>query len=182
MTTTDNGTVQSPGILMIEGREYILYDGFLGRINVAEVGLLWLYSSTQWVLVLTYALLLPFTEAWWPIFIAVVLLLVAIVGTIFVFGRPVMATPVAVVERDRSGTTSSLSVATRRHGAFTLTTHTDMADFLLRAITVDRRRRFWPRRDVPAGLVHPKMMRHVWNGAAVCVAMTVTVVLVFVTR
>ena len=98
------------------------------------------------------------------------------------FGRPVMATPVAVVEMDRSGTTSRLSVATRRHGTLTVTTHTDMADFLLRAITADRRRRFTPRRDVPAELVHPKMTRHVWNGAAVGVAMTVTVVLIFVTR
>lgn len=167
---------------MIDGREFMLYDEFLGRIRMAEVKMMWLYSSTLWVFVLFYALLLPFTEAWWPIFIANVLLLIAIAGTVFMFRRPVITTPTTVVEMDRSGTTSRLSVATRRHGTLTVTTHTDMADFLLRAITADRRRRFTPRRDVPAELVHPTMMRHVWNGAAVGVAMTVIIVLIFVTR
>ncbi|NYI41826.1 hypothetical protein [Demequina lutea] len=171
MDMIDDAATRPPSVILVNGREYMLYDEFLGRIKMAEVKLLWFYSSLLWVGALTFALLLPFTEAWWPIFIAIALLLVMCAGVFFMFSRPVMTTPVTVVETHRNGTSSRLSVSTRRHGTLTVTAHADMADFLLRAITADRRRRFSPRRDVPADLVHPKMMRHVWSGTAASVAM-----------
>jgi len=116
---------------------------------MADVKLLWLNSALPWVAAPIFLLELPFTEAWWPLLIAIALLPVMLAATVFMFSRPVMTTPATVVERDRNGTTSRLSVATRRHGTLTVTARTDMADFLLGAITADRRRRFTPRRAVP---------------------------------
>jgi hypothetical protein len=176
MELTDDAATRPPSVMLIDGREHVLYDELLGRIRMAEVKLLWLYSSMLWVLALILALQLPFTDAWWPLLIAIPLLLAMFVGVYVQLSRPVMTTPISVVERDRNGATSRLSVSTRRHGTFSVTAHTDMADFLLGAITTDRRRRFTPRRDVPAGLVHPKMMRHVWSGTAVGVVLIAVLV------
>jgi len=145
------------------------YDGFLGRITMAVVKMLWLYSSMLWVATLTFALLLPFTGSWWPIFIAIALVLVMFAAAFFMVSRPVMTTPVTVVETQRNDATSTLSISTRRHGRLS-GAHTDMADFLLHAITADRRRRFAPRRDVPVEPVHPTMMRHVRSGTSASVA------------
>ena len=176
MELTDDAATRPPSVMLIDGREYMLYDELLGRIRMAEVRMLWLYSSMLWVLALILALQLPFTDAWWPLLIAIPLLLAMLAAALFMFGRPAITTPVAVVEKGRNGATSRLSVSTRRHGTFSVTAHTDMADFLLGAITTDRRRRFTPRREVPAGLVHPKMMRHVWSGTAVGVVLIAVLV------
>ena len=42
MDTTHDVATRAPSILIIEGREYVLYQGFLQRTRLVDVKLLWL--------------------------------------------------------------------------------------------------------------------------------------------
>ena len=181
MDTTNDVTTRSPSILMIEGREYALYQGFRQRTKLWDVRLLWLDATGNLVLVVYTALMtkaLIFTDLWF-LFGAVVLVLPYAAVMRYIDSHSVAVIPVSVVEQDRQGPTATLSIflrsirgfSTRPDGRYTATVHTDMADFLLGAIGPDRTRgrRSLPR--IPKKLRNPKVRRFAWASCPYQVSM-----------
>ena len=196
MRTADETVTRSPSILMIEGREYALYQGFRERTKLVDVKLLWVEEAKN-LLIPMYIALMTSWVIWhallWFVFGFVVLVLAAVVLGHYIDSRSVAVIPVSVVEKDRQGRSATLSIflrsvrgfSTRRDGRYTATVHTDMADFLLGAIGPDRAhgRRTLPR--IPAELRNPKARRFAWGSYAYLVstlAFTVVLVAVYLAR
>jgi len=192
MSTTENVATQSPSILMIEGREYALYQGFRERTKLVDVKLLWVEEAKN-LLIPVWVALMTSWVIWhallWYVLGFVVLGLAAVVLGHYIDSRSVAVIPVSVVEKDRQGPTATLSIflrsvrgfSTRRDGRYMATVHTGMADFLLGAIGPDRvhGRRTLPR--IPMELRNPKALRFAWGSYAYLVStLAFTVVLVAV--
>jgi hypothetical protein len=177
MDTTNDVTTRSPSILMIEGREYALYQGFRERTKLVDVKLLWVEEAKNLLTPVNVALMMSTVilhEYSWYFFGIVVLILAALVLGHYIDSRSVAVIPVSVVEKDRQGPSATLSIflrsvrgfTTRRDGRYTATVHTDMADFLQGAIGPDRAhgRRTLPR--IPTELRNPKVRWFVWGSYA----------------
>lgn len=167
MDTIYPSTPQSPSILLIGGREHVLYHGLFEPLRIADAKLLWLNSAVAWLSILYLVLIAASLgdDGWWSYLAAfAALLAVAAIGS-FMKSRSVVTTPVAINEKDRRGTWSRLAISTRRHGTLTATVNTDMADFLLTTLAAGQTRRFTSRPDIPVELTHPGTQRHVWISA-----------------
>ncbi|NYI41825.1 hypothetical protein [Demequina lutea] len=196
MHTTDETVTRSPSILMIEGREYALYQGFRERTKLMDVKLLWLDGAKNLLLPVWVALMMSevlFHDLLWSVFGLVMLILAAVVVGHYIDSHSVAVIPVSVVEKDRQGPSATLYIflrsvrgfTTRRDGRYTATVHTDMADFLLGAIGPDRAhgRRSLPR--IPTELRNPKARRFAWGSYSHWVsnlALAVFVVVLLVSR
>lgn len=184
MGTTDNATPRSPSILMIDGREYMLYDEYVGPIKFANITRLWLVAALAWTPVLLLGMGSAMRMGLWEsrtawAILGVVMLLaigvaigVAIAALASLAAGPVFITPIAVTEVDRQGTWSTLSIATRRRTVLTVVAHVDMADFLVGSVTGDVGRSA-PRHPIPAQLTHPAMRRYVLSSYAALAAVAV---------
>ena len=170
MSTTDDVTTQSPGIMMIEGREYALYQGLLERIQIADAKLLWVNNAQEWAGTL-FVVLAAINAArpdssLWLAFAALAAALGSVALSFFMDSRDALTTPFTVVERDRAGGRSTLVItsksqrvsSTRPTGTTFATVHTEMADFLLTAFSEEKSRRFRQRPRVPAALRTPRAL------------------------
>ncbi len=160
-------TPQSPDILLIGGREHVLYHGLFEPLKIVDARLLWLNSVLAWAVAL-YTVLLVLTlgdDGWWTLLAVTAAAVPLIAVGAFIENRSGVTTPVAIDEKDRSGTWSRMIISTRRHAPLTATVHTDMADFLLATIADGQTRRFTSRPEIPFELRHPGMQRHVWIAA-----------------
>jgi hypothetical protein len=115
--TIHDVATRSPSILMIEGREYALYQGFLERTKLVDVKLLWLDGAKNLALLLAVALMtvsftLPDSSLWFAFgFLAAGLAFAAVSS--FMDSHSVAVVPVSVVEKERQGLTSTLFIFTR---------------------------------------------------------------------
>lgn len=197
MHTTDETVIRSPSILMIEGREYALYQGFLERTRLVDVKLLWLNAPKNLAMLLYGVLMVVYfsrpDSSLWFAFAAFAAGLASAPVSSFMRSHSVEVVPVSVVEKDRQGPSSTLfiftrstrSSSTRRDARFTATVHTDMADFLLGAIGPGRARGFKSRPRVPTELSYPKLRRYVWFPYAntfAAFALPVVLVIALITR
>jgi hypothetical protein len=158
---------KAPSIMMIGGREHVLYHGLFEPLKIVDAKFLWLNSVLVWALAL-YTVLLLFTlgdDGWWSLLAVVAAAVPVLAVGAFIENRSGVTTPVAIDEKDRSGTWSRLVISTRRHGPLTTTVHTDMADFLLATIADGQTRRFTSRPEIPFQLRHPGIQQHVWIAA-----------------
>src|SRR5665647_3003003 len=106
MDTTHDVATRAPSILMIEGREYALYQGFLERTRLVDVRLLWLDGAKNLLLPVWVALMMStviFHDLLWSVFGFVVLILAALVLGHYIDSHSVAVIPVSVVEKDRQG-------------------------------------------------------------------------------
>jgi hypothetical protein len=178
MDTTHDVATRAPSILMIEGREYALYQGFLERIRLMDVKLLWLDAAKNLAILLYGVLILisvarPDSSSW--VFVgALAAALSSAAGSYFMVSHSVAVVPTTVVEKDRQGPSATLYIfvrsmlafSTRRDARFTATVHTDMADFLLSAFAEGQSRRFRRRPRVPSAFMTPRAHRQAWASSA----------------
>jgi len=165
MSTTGSMTTQSPGTLMIGGRQFVLIQHVLEPVQIAEARRLWRGSLFAWGF-----LLLPLNVANGRLFDTNGWVLAGTFAALFMlfamrfFGndRSVVISPVTVSEEDRNGTESQLAISTRE-GTVIATAHTHMADFLLRSAATDRTRRARLRREIPTTLRARSALWHEWN-------------------
>ena len=184
MTTTDDVTTQSPSIVMIGGREYVLIQHLLERVQIAEARLLWRGSVFAWgflLIPLNIANGTLFDTNGWVLFGMFAALFVLFAMRFFGKDRSVVITPVTVSEEDRSGTESQLAISTRE-GTVTATVHTDMADFLLRTVSTDRTRRARLRREIPSKHKGRGLGWYEWNLIAAIVTTIAAIVVIEVVR
>ncbi len=160
-------TPRSPDILLIGGREHVLYLGLFEPLKIVDAKFLRLHSVLAWAVALyTVLLLLTLGDTGWWTLLAVIAAAVPLVAVgSFIESRSGVTTPVAIDEKDRSGAWSRMIISTRRHAPLTVTAHADMADFLLATIADGQTRRFTSRPEIPIELRHPRMQRHVWIAA-----------------
>lgn len=185
METTNDAWELSPSIMLINGREYVLIQHLLERVQIADARLLWRDSVFVWGL-----LLIPLNVANGEFFDTNGWVLFGISAAIFAglamrfFGRDRSAaiSPVTVTEEDRSGTGSQLAISTRRERTINATVHTDMADFLLRTVGTDRTRRARLRREIPAELRDRRARWHELNLLAAAIATIAAIVVIEVAR
>lgn len=174
MTTTDDVTTQSPGILMIEGREHVLYQGFLERIRIANARLLWLNTASVWFValftILTAIDIAHPDSSWWIYIAALAAIVSSVAFSLFMESRDVLSTPFAVVERDRAGGSSTLVITSRPQRGFSTrptvvrfaTVHPEMADFLRTAFSGGQSRRYRQRPRVPVEFRTSRARRQAW--------------------
>ncbi len=171
-------------MIMIGGREYVLIQHVLERVQIAEARTLWRGSVFAWSF-----LLIPLNVANGRLFDINGWVLAGTFAALFVlfamrfFGndRSAVITPVTVSEEDRNGTESKFAIATRE-GTVMATVHTDMADFLLRTVGAHRTRRENLRREVPFALRARSARWHEWNVVAAIIATIAAIVVIEVVR
>jgi hypothetical protein len=164
MGTTNDVTTRSPSILMIEGRNHVLYQGFLQRIRIADARLLWLDTVKGWGITL-FAVLAAINavrpdSSPWLAFVGLAAISGSAALSVFLDNRAALATPFAVVERARDGEVSTLAITSTSPRMFSTspfitqfaTVHTEMADFLLTAFAEGYFGSFRKRPRVPAAL------------------------------
>lgn len=169
---------------MIGGREHVLYDTFVGRLQLADIPRLWINSALSWAPVLFAALMTVSlaTGTGWAAAGALFVVLIEVPLSFYVRRRDVVTTLFTVVEKEREGSRSTPSLSTRGNGKLIASAHTDMAGFLKGALNADRNRRFTPRREVPVALTDPRTRWHLWKSVAVfATSLAVLAVLVSVT-
>jgi hypothetical protein len=197
MGTTNDVTTRSPSIVIIEGREYALYQGFLQRTRLVDVKLLWLDTARNLAMLLYGVLMVVYfsrldSSVWFLVGALAVGLASSVVSS-FMRSHSVAVVLVSVVEKERQGLTSTLFIFTRPQPSFstdrgarlTATVHTDMADFLVGAVGPGRARGFKSRPRVPAELSYPNVRPYVWFSYAYAFAalgLLVAVVVVLVRR
>ncbi len=197
MSTTDDVTTQSPGIMMIEGREYALYQGFSERIRIADVKLLWLNTAKDWGVTL-FAILAAISAARpetnpWLSFAGLAALSGSAALSVFMDHRAVLITPFAGVEKERAEGSSTLAVTSQSPRVFSrrptmiqsATVHPEMADFLLTAFSEGQSRRFRQRPRVPAAFRTPRARRQEWasnTGTLVALLALVSIAIAVATR
>ena len=194
MATIDDVFTRSPRVLMIQGREHVLYQGSFERIRIADSKLLWLNAAKEWALALFVGLMVADyfvpDSVLWLVFAALPAVVVYGAVSFYMDSRSVLGTPFSIVERDRSGTSSTLSISTKSTMLFSMhptvthiaTAHTDMADFLVGAYGVNQPRGFRQRPRIPTELAHPTARLHRWSsvGAFFTIAASFVVLVVFV--
>jgi len=160
-------TPKSPSILLIGGREHVLYHGVFEPLKIVDARLLWLNSALVWAGAL-YIVLLVVTlgdDGWWTLLAVIAAAVPVIAVSSFIESRSGVTTPVAIDEKDRTGAWSRMIISTRRHAPLTVTAHADMANFLLATVADSQTRRFTSRPEIPIELRHPGTQRHVWIAA-----------------
>jgi hypothetical protein len=197
MDKIDDVTTRSPSILMIEGVEHVLYEGFVERIKIADANLLWLNTAKMWALAL-YAVLIAInafrsdSSLWLP-FAGLAVISGSAVLSVFLDNRAVLTIPFAVAERDRAGEWSTLAITSQPLRMFSTnpivtqfaTVHPAMADFLLTAFSGERSRPFRERPRLPAALTTPRARRQAWAanaGPLVALVGVVAIIVAIATR
>jgi len=157
-------TPKSPDILLIGGREHVLYHGVFEPLKIVEAKFLRLNTVLAWAFVLyTVLLLLTLDDtSWWALLAVFAAAVPLVVVVSFIERRSGVTTPVAVEEKDRTGAWSRMIISTLRHDPLTVNAHADMADFLLATVANGQTRRFTSRPEIPTELRHPGMQRHAW--------------------
>jgi hypothetical protein len=192
MDMIDDAATRPPSVILIDGREYALYQGFRERTKLVDVKWLWLDAAKNFAILLSSVLLAvslthPDSSLWLLIgYLAAVFAFVAV--SFFMESRSVAVVPVSVVEKDRQAPSATLYIflrsvggfSTRRDGRYTATVHIDMADFLLGAVDRGRARRFSSRPRIPAELRNPTVWRFVWGSYANSIAALAVLVVAFV--
>jgi len=197
MTRTDDVTTKSPSILMIEGCEHVLYQGLTARFRIADARLLWLNTARGWLIAL-YALLSAINAArshfsLWLSFVGLAAIGGAVALSVFTENRGVLTTPLAVVERERAGGSSTLAITAKSPRSFSgqptvtqfATVHPEMADFLLAAFAEGQSRRFRQRPRVPVALSTRRARVQSWAeivGLLVAIVALVLIVVAMVNR
>lgn len=150
---------------MIGPREYVLWVGPLGRIELADRKLMWVRSAKVAVVPLVFILAVAF----FPKFAAAgglfLFLVLSAVGNYFMVSRALFAAPWGVTETQKLDGQSALTIATR-YGELTARAHPAMAEFLLGAIKPGRRKLFPLLRKIPSALLHPEMKQQMWPYSA----------------
>jgi len=178
MDTTDDVTTRSPKILMIEGREYVLYQGFLERIQIADVKLLWLNTVQNWLLTL-FAVLIATDIArpdsgWWFFGGGYAAFAGSAALSVFMRNHDVLVTPSASSTKDGDMGSSTLAVAAQSGGRFytgpnvikTVTVHPEMENFLLDAFAEGQPHSFRQRPRVQSAFTMPSARRQAWASNA----------------
>lgn len=168
METVFTSSSASPDIMLIGGREHVLYHGLFEPLKIVDRRFLWVYSVLVWmVALLTVLFVLTLDKAGpWAILSIIGTAAAAMAVGGWVDRHSGVTTPVAIKEKDRSDTWSRLVVNTRHHDPLTVTAHVDMADFLQATMAEGHTGRFLNRPTIPAELRHAGIQRHVWIVAA----------------
>lgn len=178
MDMIDDAATRSPSILMIEGVEHVLYQGFLEHIRIADARLLWLNTVRGWGITLFAVLAAinafrPDSSLWLP-FAG----LAAITGSaglsVFMHSRDSLSIPSAVAKSDTAGGSSTLAITSQSLRLLSTnptvtqiaTVHPEMADFLLTAFSGERSRPFGQRPRLPAAFRTPRARRQAWASKA----------------
>jgi len=191
MDTTDDVTTRSPKILMIEGREYALYQGLLDPIKIADVKLLWLNTVQNWLLTL-FAVLIATDIArpdsrWWFFGGAYAALAGSAALSVFMRNHDVLITPSAGAATDSAEGSSTLAVTPQSGGVFSTrlgvveyaTVDPKMADYLLTAFAKGKTRTFRRPPRIPSTLLTPRARRQAWvSNAGLFVALVALVSIV----
>ncbi|WP_291378963.1 hypothetical protein [Demequina sp.] len=173
-------TPKSADVMMIGGREHVLYQAPLETIKIVDAHYLWLNTIQPWVAALYTTLLVVFVDpiAWWGIVWLLSAALTTIALNVYTDRRSRVSVPVAVEEKDRSGSWSRLVVSAYRNDPLTVTAHVRMADFLLGTIKDGPAGAFTKRPKIPEDLQHPRTRLHAWlYGAGLVVGYVALVVL-----
>jgi hypothetical protein len=168
METTYPVTPKTADVMMIGGRQHVLYHGLFEPLKIVDAKYLWLNSVGVW-LGAVYVVALVFTMDYTGprFFLAIsTLALPLVVAGFMITSRGGLRVPIAVEEKDRSGTWSRMIIHTHRNDPLTVTAHTDMADFLLATVENGQTRRFLKRPVIPLDLRNPGTQRHVWIAGA----------------
>lgn len=178
-------TPQSPDILLIGGREHVLYHGLFDPLKIVDAKLLWLNSALVWSIAL-YTVLLAVTlgdTGWWALLAVLAAAFPVIAVSPFIESRSGVTTPVAIDEKDRSGTWSRMIISTRRHAPLTVTAHADMADYLLDALTDDEPSHTSAITRCCDDQLNPPSTRwHEWNSIAAPIAAIVAIAVIYLVR
>jgi len=197
VSTTENVTTQSRGILTIQGREYALYQEFLGPIKITDVKLLWLNTASTCLITL-FAVLMAIDATRpesnpWLFFGGFVAAAASASLSIFMDKRAVLITPSIGVSGDGADGSSTLAVTSqsRRVSSTRLgvvqdaTAHPEMADFLRNAFAEGNTRNFRQRPRLPSELMTPSARRQAWAsnaGQFVALLALVSIAVAFVNR
>jgi hypothetical protein len=177
MDTIHDAATRSPSILMIEGVEHVLYQGFLQRIKIADARLLWLNAVKMWAFAL-YAVLIAINAFRSDSSLFPLAGLAVISGSaalsVFLDNRAVLTIPFAVAERDRAGESSTLAITSQPLRMFSTNpivtqfapVHPAMADFLLTAFSGEQSRPFRERPRLPTEFRTPRARRQAWASKA----------------
>jgi hypothetical protein len=197
MGTTDDVTTRSPGILMIEGREYVLYQGFLERLRIADAKLLWLNTAKMWAFGVSAVLMainaFRSDSTLWFAYGAFAAIVCASAISALIVNRDLVTIPDAVGERERAAGSSTLEIISLSQRGFSVrppvlhvaTVHPQMADFLLTEIPVGHTWSFRQRPRLPAALATPRARRQAWAanaGPLVALVGVVAIVVAIATR
>ncbi len=164
MDTIYPSTPKSPDILLIGGREHVLYHGVFEPLRIVEARLLWLNTALIWagaLYVVLFAVNLDYVGLW-ALLAIIATAGVVIAASVLIGSRSAVTIPVAVEEKDRTGTWSRMTISTHRHDPLTVTAHADMAAFLLATVADGQTSRFIKRPVIPIELRHPGTQRHAW--------------------
>ncbi len=164
METTYPVTPKSADVMMIGGREHVLFHGLFEPLKIVDAKYLWLTSVAVWMgalWVLFLALTVDDGRSSYFIATSTLALPLIVVGVV-IDRRTGVRVPVAIEEKDRSGTWSRLVISTHRSDPLTVTADAEMADFLLATVAHGQTRRFIKRPVVPVDLRHRGAQRHVW--------------------
>jgi len=197
MGTTEQATTRPSSILMIDGREHVLYQGLTARVRIADARRLWLNTARVWAIAL-YGLLTAINAvlpeySMWLAFVALAAIGGAAALSVYVESRGLLTVPDAVAERERTGGTSTLAITSKSQRVFSgrlpavqfATAHPEMADFLLTAYAEGQSRRFRQRPRVPVALTTPSTRLHSWAeilGLLVAIVAIVWIVAAMVIR
>ncbi len=109
-------TPKSPDILLIGGREHVLYHGVFEPLKIVEARLLWLNTALVWagaLYVMLFAVNLDYVGLW-ALLAIIATAGVVIAASVVIGSRSAVTIPVAVDEKDRTGPWSRMIISTQR--------------------------------------------------------------------
>lgn len=164
METSYPMTPKSADVMMIGGREHVLFLAPLETIKIVDTHYLWLNTVQPWAAALYTTLLVLFVDptAWSGAVWLLSAALATIAVNVYTDRRSRVSVPVAVEEKDRSGSWSRLVVSAYRNDPLTATAHVRMADFLLATIKDGPTRALMKRPKIPPDLQHRRTRLHAW--------------------
>jgi len=197
MDTIHDAATRSPSILMIEGREHVLYQGFLERLRIADARLLWLNTAKMWAFGVCAVLLainaFRSDSTLWFAYGAFAAIVCSSAISAFIVNRDLVTIPDAVGERERAAGSSTLEIISLSQRVFSVrppvlrvaTVQPEMADFLLTEIPVGHTWSFRQRPRLPAALTTTRARRQAWAanaGPLVALVGVVAIVVAIATR
>jgi len=188
MGTIDEVSTRSPRILMIGGRDHVLYQGSMSRIRIADAKMLWLDAAKGWGITIFAVLaainaVLPKYSMWLAL-VGLAAIFSSLALTVFIGNRAALTIPFAVVANDSAGESTTLTITSSSQRVFSTnptvtqfaTVSPEMADFLLTAFTEGHFGSYRKRPRVPAALTTSGARRQAWTeSASLAVALLGTV-------
>jgi len=197
MELTDDAATRPPSVILINGREYVLYQGFTERLRIANAKSLWVHTVSTWLLAVFAGLTTingfrPDSSLW---FSAAGLVAVGCSAALAnsLDNQDLFIRPLVVSTRKWDGGAPALAITSEPQSVFSkrtivvqfATVHPEMADFLLAAFDEGKTPGFRQRPRIPSTLITPRARRQAWlsnAGLVVTLGMLVSVVVAIATR